>query len=54
MGRRVKNVFKAAQTGDKIGVLYALRDRVARELSSDEIPSRDIASLSKRLIDIIN
>lgn len=47
-----KTVAQAAKSGDKKALLVAMRDRVAKAVSSEECPARDLASLTKRLADI--
>lgn len=44
-------ITDAAQRGDTYGMLLALRDKLAEELDRG-VPARELASVSKRLIDI--
>lgn len=44
------DLVTAAQTG-RIELLTVLRDQIARQIQ-DGVPARDMASLSKRLVDI--
>lgn len=46
-----KSVAEAAQSGDRLALLVAMRDRIAKTLSED-CPPRDLASLSRRLQEI--
>jgi len=46
------SVTQAASSGDARALLVAMRDRVARAVESEETPARDLASLTKRLMDI--
>lgn len=45
------SVFQAAQSGDERELLCALRDEIAEQLDNG-VPARDLASLSKRLMEI--
>ena len=45
-------IFAAAQSGDQEALLIATRDRIAVTLDNPETPARDLASLSKRLMEI--
>lgn len=49
---RPRSVFQAAQSGDDVQLLTALRDRIAKTLADPDTPARDLASLSKRLLEI--
>ena len=49
-----KTVTEAAAGGSRRDVLVAMRDRVAKDVENPNTPSRDLAALSKRLIEIIN
>lgn len=46
------SVLSAAESGDQMRTLCALRDRLAREIDSCESP-RDLASLSARMVDVL-
>jgi len=46
------SVADAAESGDHLALLVAMRDRIAVAVSSDTCPPRDLASLTKRLDDI--
>ncbi|GFG83378.1 hypothetical protein [Mycolicibacter algericus] len=50
--KRALNVAQAAKTGDQLALLIALRDRIAREIAALDCPPRDLASLSRKLIEI--
>lgn len=45
-------IFEAAQSGNQEALLVATRDRIAVTLDNPETPARDLASLSKRLMEI--
>ena len=47
-----KNVAEAAESGDRRGLLVAMRDRIARAVSNPDCPPRDLASLTRRLQEI--
>ena len=42
----------AAAQGDERAMLVALKTKIAQTIASGECPARELASLSKRLIDI--
>jgi hypothetical protein len=50
---RSKSVVQAATSGDQRELLVAMRDRVARAVSNPDCPPRDLASLTRRLQDIV-
>ena len=45
------DIIKAADSGDKLTLLKALRDKLAETLQESR-SSRDIAALTKRLVDV--
>lgn len=47
-----KTVAQAAKSGDKRALLVSMRDRVAKAVTAEDCPARDLASLTKRLSDI--
>ena len=47
-----KRVGAAAKGGDRLELLVAMRDRIAKAVESDDTPPRDLASLSRRLQEI--
>lgn len=49
---RAGAVTKAAQAGDRLGELKAMRERLARAIDDRATPARDLASLTRRLIDV--
>ena len=51
-GRTVRAIRDAANSGVRRRLLVALRNRIADDLDSGRVQSRDLASLSKRLMDI--
>lgn len=50
--RAVRTISNAANSGDRRRLLVALRNRIADDLDKGRIASRDLASLTKRLMDI--
>lgn len=50
--RRKMTVDKAASDGDRLDLLIAMRDRIAKAVTDDKCPPRDLAALTKRLDDI--
>ena len=51
-GPRRKSVADAAQGGDRLELLVAMRDRIAKTISDPDCPPRDLSSLSRRLQEI--
>lgn len=49
---RPRSVADAAASGDHLALLVAMRERVARAVSSVDCPPRDLAALTRRLQDI--
>ena len=49
---RAKTVTQAAKSGDQKQLLIALRDRIAKTVEDPETPARDLAALSRRLMEI--
>ena len=45
-------VSQAAAAGDRLAELVAMRSVIARAIDSEKTLARDLASLSKRLVDI--
>jgi hypothetical protein len=52
--RKPKGVVDAADSGDRLELLLAMRSRVARAVQDANTPSRDLAALTRRLLDIAN
>lgn len=50
--RNVKTIRNAANSGNRRRLLVALRNRIADDLDKGRIASRDLAALTKRLMDI--
>jgi len=46
------DVSSAAQSGDRRAMLLAMRDRVAVAVDDPKTPARDLAALTRRLMDI--
>ena len=46
------SVSAAASSGNSRDLLIALRDRIARDIDDEKTAARDIASLSRRLMEI--
>lgn len=49
-----KTVVEAAESGDKRGTLVAMRTRIAESVASATTPARDLAALTKRLMEVMN
>jgi len=47
---RPKTVAEAAASGTHRELLMATRDRIAKTVSSDDCPPRDLAALSRQLV----
>jgi len=50
--RRAQTVAAAAANGDQLDLLIALRKRIAGDIDSPNTPARDLAALSRRLLEI--
>ena len=50
--KRKMTVTQAASDGSTRELLVAMRDRVARAVENPDTPARDLAALTKRLMDI--
>ncbi len=48
-----KTVTSAASGGTTRELLVAMRDRVAKTVENENTPARDLAALSKRLMEIV-
>lgn len=48
-----KTVGQAASTGNMRDLLVAMRDRVAKDVENANTPARDLAALTKRLMEIV-
>lgn len=49
---RRQTVAQAAQSGDHMALLVAMRDRIAKAVSAADCSPRDLASLTRRLNEI--
>jgi len=49
---RTKSVAQAAADGDRRGELIGMRLRIAADIDNPNTPARDIAALSRRLLEI--
>lgn len=49
---RQKSVLEAAESGDRLEELRAMRRRIARTLDEPNTPARDLAALSRRQIEL--
>jgi hypothetical protein len=49
---RAKTVTQAADTGTHRDLLVAMRDRVAKAVEDPNTPARDLAALTRRLLEI--
>ena len=50
---KFKTVTTAASDGTTRDLLVAMRDRVAKTVENENTPARDLAALSKRLMEIV-
>jgi hypothetical protein len=48
-----KTVSQAAEKGTTRELLVAMRDRIAKAVEDANTPARDLAALSKRLIEVV-
>lgn len=48
------SVTKAAAEGSRLDLLVAMRSRVASAVENPETPPRDLAALTRRLLEIAN
>ena len=48
-----KTVKTAADSGDRRALLIALRARIAADIDNPNTPPRDLAALSRRLLEIV-
>lgn len=49
---RAKSVTRAAASGDRRELLVAVRSRVAKAVENPDTPARDLAALTRRLLEI--
>lgn len=49
---KAHTVTSAASAGDRLALLTAMRDRVATAVESADTPARDLAALTRRLLEI--
>ena len=49
-----KTVTQAATSGTKRELLVAMRDRLAKDVENSNTAARDLAALSKRLLEVVN
>jgi hypothetical protein len=49
---RGQTVSDAAESGDRLSLLVALRARIAKSVQDPSTPARDLAALSRRLLEI--
>lgn len=47
-----RSVHEAAQGGDRRELLVAMRSRIAKDIDDPNTPARDLAALSRRLLEI--
>ena len=45
-------VSEAAESGDRLALLVAMRSRIAKAVAAEDCPPRDLAALTRRLDDI--
>ena len=48
-----KTVTQAAKSGTPRDLLVSMRDRVAKDVENENTPARDLAALTKRLMEIV-
>ena len=48
-----KTVTQAASAGTTRDLLVTMRDRVAKDVENENTPARDLAALTKRLMEIV-
>lgn len=46
------SVSEAAESGDRLALLVAMRSRIAKAVAAEDCPPRDLAALTRRLDDI--
>lgn len=51
--KRVSTVTEAASKGTTRDLLVTMRDRVAKDVENPNTPARDLAALTKRLMEIV-
>ena len=51
--RPPRTVTEAASDGTTRELLIAMRDRVAKDVQNENTPARDLAALTKRLMEIV-
>ena len=51
--RPPRTVTEAASEGTTRELLIAMRDRVAKDVQNENTPARDLAALTKRLMEIV-
>ena len=47
-----QTVTEAAESGDTLALLVAMRSRIAKAVTAPDCPPRDLAALTRRLADI--
>ena len=50
----VASVAEAASTGSRLDLLVTMRSRVATAVDNPDTPARDLAALTRRLLEIAN
>lgn len=50
---RVKGVAEAAEKGTTRELLVAMRSRIAKAVEDPNTPARDLAALTKRLVEVV-
>lgn len=50
---RPKSVTQAADVGTTRELLVAMRTRIAKAVESENTPARDLAALTKRLVEVV-
>ena len=50
---RAKTITQAAASGDARELLVAMRTRIAKAVQDPDTPARDLAALTKRLMEVV-
>ncbi len=50
---KIKSITEAADTGTTLELLVAMRSRIAGAVEDANTPARDLAALTKRLVEVV-
>lgn len=50
---KVKTISQAAEAGSTRELLVAMRTRIAKAVENENTPARDLAALTKRLVEVV-